>query len=257
MINKLLLLFSLIFLSSCASTEKLVYLNDLKGIGNYSEEIKNKIASKIQPYDQLSITVSTMSSESNMLFNNGVMQAAGGVGSNTTSTQNSTEYLVSENGTINFPVLGKVELAGLTTEQAIAKMTAEIKKSVKNPIVNIRVLNFKITVLGEVNRPSTFVVPSGKINIFEAIGLAGDLTAYGKRDNIMIIREKDSARSISRLNLTSKNILNSPSFYLQQNDVIYVEPVKVRALQTSSSTFYLPVISLTITILSALVLILR
>jgi polysaccharide export outer membrane protein len=257
MSNKLLQLFFLILLSSCASTEKLVYLNDLKGIGNYSEEIKNKIDSKIQPYDQLSITVNTMSSESNMLFNNGVLQAAGGVNGNTASAQNSTEYLVSENGTINFPVLGKVELAGLTIEQAVAKMTAEVKKSVKNPIVNIRVLNFKITVLGEVNRPSTFVVPSGKINILEAIGLAGDLTAYGKRDNIMIIREKDSSRSIARVNLASKNILNSPSFYLQQNDVIYVEPVKVKALQTSSSTFYLPVISLAITILSALVLVLR
>jgi polysaccharide export outer membrane protein len=252
----ILLLFFLLS-SSCAPSRKIIYLSDLQGANNYSEEIKNKIEPVIQPYDQLSITVSSLSSESNLLFNSGVLMATGNASGTGGTTQASAGYLVGENGTINFPVLGKVKLADLTIEQAATKMTDEIKKSVKNPIINVRFLNFKITVLGEVTRPSTFTVPSGKINILEAISLAGDLTAYGKRENILIIREKDSIRSITRVDLTSKAILNSPNFYLQQNDVIYVEPAKAKILQSSSSGFYLSLVVITVSILSTLVVLLR
>lgn len=258
MINKLFALAFLFLLSACGSTRNLVYFNDLKGTGNYTEEIKNKIEPKIQPDDQLSIVVTSLNPESNMLFNSGVMPSTSASAAGGTSTGRANEgYLVDKNGFINFPVLGKVELAGLTKEQATAKMTAEITKNIKNPIVNIRFLNFRITVIGEVNKPSTFIVPSERVNILEAIGLAGDLTPYGKRENILIIREQNGVRTATRVDLASRAILSSPDFYLQQNDVLYVEPAKIKALQGSSSTFYLSLATASVSILSLLVVFFR
>ena len=136
-------------------------------------------------------------------------------------------------------------------------MTAEITKNIKDPIVNIRFLNFRITVIGKVNKPSTFIAPSERINILEAIGLAGDLTPYGKRENILIIREQNGVRTATRVDLASKNVLSSPDFYLQQNDVVYVEPAKIKALQGSSSTFYLSLATASVSILSLLVVFFR
>ena len=254
--SKLLQLIVFLSLVSCSPTRNIVYLSDLKGV-EYSEEIKNKIDPKIQPDDVLSITVNSLNPESNLLFNSGVLQTLGSTSSTLTTTRASEGYLVNQKGAINFPVLGMVQLAGLSKEQATNKMTAEIMKSVKNPIVNIRFLNFKVTVIGEVVKPSTFTVPSDRLNVIEALGLAGDLTPYGKRENILIIREQNGIRSTSRVNLNSKDILNSPSFYLQQNDIVYVEPLKAKGVQTSTGVSYLPIISLVISTLSILLFAIR
>ena len=232
----------------CACSRNIAYFNDLNGTA-YSEVIQNRPDPEIQPNDLLSITVSSLNPESNILFNNGVLQTIGGASSAVATTRSNEGYLVDANGEINFPVLGSVTLGRLTKEQATAKMTLEIKKSVKNPIVNIRLLNFKITVIGEVSRPSTFTIPSDRISVIEAIGLAGDITAYGKRDNILIIREKYNTRSTFRINLESKEGFKSPVFYLQQNDVIYVEPIKTKALATNGIISYLPLFSLLFSIL--------
>src|SRR5690606_24935301 len=124
-------------------------------------------------------------------------------------------------------------LGGLTIGEATEKLTRLIEKEAKNPIVNIKIINFKITVVGEVNGPSTFSVLTENINIIEAIGLAGDLTPFGKRENILLIRVKDGKRTTARLDLNNKEIFSSPYFYLQQNDIIYVEPVRARAEQAS------------------------
>ncbi|WP_242693363.1 polysaccharide biosynthesis/export family protein [Sabulibacter ruber] len=206
----------------------------------------------IQPDDLLGITVSSLSPEANELFNNGTLVTPGSA-SNGSGSRLSEGYLVDKSGSINFPVLGKVKLAGLTKAQATDKMTLEIKKHVKNPIVNIRFLNFRFTVLGEVNKPDSYTVPTERINILEAIGLAGDLTLYGKRDNVLILREKDGVRSTARLNLAQKNLLESPYFYLQQNDIVYVEPHKIRASALSETRSD---ISLGLSIISLLTLIL-
>ena len=254
--RKLLQLIIFFALVSCSPSRNIVYLSDLKGV-EYSEEIKNKTDPKIQPDDILSITVNSLNPESNLLFNNGVLQTLGTASNTPTTNRANDGYLVDQKGAINFPVLGRVELAGLSKEQATEKMTAEIKKSVKNPIVNIRFLNFKVTVIGEVNKPSTFNVSSERLNVIEALGLAGDLTAYGKRENILIIREHNGIRSTSRVNLASKSIFDSPTFYLQQNDIVYVEPVKTRALQSSVGLSYLSTISLVISILSIFSFVLR
>jgi len=238
-------------LTSCSPTRNMVYLSDLKGT-EYHEKITNKTDPKIQPDDVLSITVNSMNPESNLLFNSGVLQTLGATSGTPAIGHANEGYLVDQTGTINFPVLGRVELGGLSKEQAIDMMTAEIKKSVKNPIVNIRFLNFKVTVIGEVNRPSTFTIPSERLNVIEALGLAGDLTAYGRRENILIIREKNGIRSTSRVNLASKGILNSPSFYLHQNDIVYVEPIKTRGIQNSAGYSYLPIASFAISTLGLL-----
>lgn len=257
MINKYFTFLIFLLLCACAPSRDLVYFKDLKDSGQSSEQIKNRAEPTIQPNDLLSITVSTMNPESNVLFNNGVMQTVGSTTGAVATDRTNDGYLVGEDGTINFPVLGNVKLAGLTKAQATEKMASEIRNSVKKPIVNIRFLNFRVTVIGEVNRPSTYVVPTEHINVVEALGLAGDLTAYGKRENILIIREKGGIRQVTHVNLNKKSILDSPYYSLQQNDIIYVEPAKIKALQGSQTMFYVPLISAGVSILSLLFIIFR
>jgi polysaccharide export outer membrane protein len=254
--KKLLHFFLFLTLSSCNPTRNLVYFSNLKGTEEYREEIKNKTELKIQPDDMLSITVNSLNPESNALFNRGTMPTASNSSAGATSTSNEG-YLVDKGGNINFPVLGTVKLIGLTKEQAADKIKAEIQMYLKKPIVNVRLLNFRITVLGEVNSPATFAVPTEKMNLLEALSQAGDLTPYGRRSNVLIIREENGVRSTIRVDLNDKAILNSPYFYLQQNDVLYVEPVKVKALQGGTLSLFLPIVTATISILSLLIAISR
>jgi len=223
----------LIFFSSCAR-RNLIYFNDLPEDYGISSTIVNQLDPTIQPLDIVSIVVSTLNSETNLLFNSGVITNIGSSGGQIASTGASEEgYRVDKNGFINFPVLGKISLGGLTIEEATEKMTKMLQTEAKNPIVNIKLKNFKITVIGEVNSPSTFPVPTERINIIQAIGMAGDLTIFGKRDNVLLIREIEGERTTARLDLTSKEIFDSPYYYLQQNDIIYIQPVKARTEQAS------------------------
>jgi len=216
--------------SGCAK-RNLVYFSDIDSQSNYNVKIESSVEPRIQSDDLLKITVSSLNQESNLLFNAGILTTTG---NNNVSTSPLNEgYLVDKKGEINFPVLGKVKIGGLTKDEAIEEMSFRLREHVKDPIVNIRFLNFKVTVIGEVNKPSTFTVPTEKITILEALGLAGDMTAYGKRENILVIRDKDGVRSLNRLNLNDKGILSSPYYYLTQNDVVYVEPDKMKAVQAN------------------------
>jgi polysaccharide biosynthesis/export protein len=218
------ILSALLVLSTACSERNLVYFSDLQGTSGNETPIRNYAQPTIQPDDILSITVSSLNPESNVLFNNVILPTNSNTSGVIAATKGTEGYQVDKSGFINFPVIGKVLLAGLTKEQAIDKMTNEIKVHVKNPIVNIRFMNFKITVIGEVSQPSTFTVDTEKINVLEALGLAGDMTAYGRRENVLIIREQQGVRRTTRINLNNKDVLNSPYFYLQQNDIVYVEP---------------------------------
>lgn len=231
-----------LFLGSCSTPKDLVYFSDLKNTAKFDAAILNNVEPQIQANDLLAIGVSSLNAESNLLFNgasisrvndrlNGNPSAEGPAGNS---------YVVDKSGFINFPVLGKVKMAGLTKEDAQEKLTAEISKYVKNPIVNVQFQNFKVTVIGEVNRPSTFTVNNDNINLLEALGMAGDMTLYGKRDNVLIIREQNGKRSMNRVNLNRKDVLNSPYFYLQQNDIVYVEPDKAKGAQISTGRQVLP-----------------
>lgn len=229
---RLLLLVLLVTTSGCAK-RNLIYFSDIESNSDFNVKIETSDDPKIQPDDLLKITVSSLSQESNLLFNAGILTTTG---NNQISTSPLNEgYLVDMNGEINFPVLGKIKIGDLTKSEAVEEMSFRLREYVKDPIVNIRFLNFKVTVIGEVNKPSTFTVPTEKITILEALGLAGDMTAYGKRENVLIIREKDNIRSATRLNLNDKNILSSPYYYLQQNDVVYVEPDAIKAVQASTN----------------------
>lgn len=206
-------------------------MSDLGDSTAIQEAILNKVETKIKEGDILSITVNTLSPESNALFNKGEMLTPGGTSAQTMVSQTSgatalsnVGYLVDKDGNINFPVIGSVSVEGLTLEQVRQKLTTEIAKQTKSPIVNIRFMNFKVTVIGEVTQPGTFTLTNDKINILEAIGLAGDMTPYGKRENVLLIRESNGQRTLTRLNMNKKDITQSPYFYLQQNDVVYVEP---------------------------------
>jgi len=205
---------------------------------SFTTPIKNYVPPRIQPGDILSIAVSSLSPESNVLFNNVLLPTNGS--NNVVADKLDQGYLVDKDGLINFPVLGKIKMSGMSKEEATEKMTNLIKENVKNPIVNIRYLNFRVTVIGEVNQPSTFIIPSEKINVLEALGLAGDMTAFGKRENVLIIRETDGTRITTRINLNNKDVLNSSYFYLQQNDIVYVEPEnKTKVAQTAPGNRYI------------------
>lgn len=209
--------------TSCGGTRNITYLSNL---GNSSESITDVIQQRdiiIQPDDLIGITVSSLSVESNQIFNANIGLGAEGA----------TGYLVNENGFIDFPLIGEVHLAGLSKWEATKVLTEKLDEHVKRPIVGVRFLNFKVTVLGEVNRPSSYPITSDNINVLEALGMAGDLTVYGKRENVLLLREMDKKRITVRLNLNDKEILNSPYFYLQQNDILYVEPDEARAAQTN------------------------
>ncbi|HEX8507004.1 MAG TPA: polysaccharide biosynthesis/export family protein [Hymenobacter sp.] len=239
-----LLAATVLFLSSCSAGRDLTYFSDLDSATSNQTVISNNIQPKIETGDLLGIVVNSLSAETNAIINSGVLlpaaASAGGAGV-AASSRISEGYLVDSDGEINFPTVGKIKLAGLTREEATDKITNILAKSVKGPVVTLRYLNFRITVIGEVNRPATFTVPTEKINVLEALGLAGDMTGYGRRDDVLIIREKNKTRITTRINLNKKEVLNSPYFYLQQNDIVYVEPDKAKALQVSTRSVNLPI----------------
>lgn len=249
-----------LFLASCSPTRNLAYFSDLQEQEAYKENVGNAMGPTIQVDDLLSITVTSLNSEANSLFNRGVLPQTGTVTDFSISSQTNIHqegYLVDKDGFIEYPVLGKVKIAGLSKEEAKCKLVGQLEEYLKDPIVNIRYLNYKISVIGEVSRPSTFTIPSERINILGALGMAGDMTAFGKRENVLIIREENGVRTMTRVNLNNKELLNSPYFYLKQNDVVYVEPDRMKQVQASTNTRTLSIItattSLAIIILSRLV----
>ncbi|MBO9620023.1 MAG: polysaccharide biosynthesis/export family protein [Niabella sp.] len=248
--------FILLLLASCATTNRnLVYFSDLDK--DYTNNITNAVAAKIQNGDLLNITITTLSPEYNQLFSSGAVPtiATTNPATNQTAVRDDISrngYLVNENGQVNLPVLGMVKLAGLTKEEAAKKITDEVAKSAKNPIVNIRFLNYRVTVIGEVTKPGSFTVPDEHVNVLEALGLAGDMTAYGLRDKVLVIREKEGVRTIKALNLNDKNVFESPYFQLQQNDVVYVQPDNKEKNDNNKAAVNYPKIAITTAIISAI-----
>lgn len=247
-----LILSSVLLLGSCAKKRNLVYFSDVQQNEAFQTAITNAHEPRIQPGDIMGINVSSLDPASNAMFNTGALQTYSGTNSATGSTTNLGKegYLVGKDGSINFPIIGKIQLQGLTLTEALAKMESELLKYVKDPIVNINYLNFKVTVIGEVNRPGSFNVDKDKINVLEALGNAGDMTAYGRRENVLVIRETNGQREMARLNLNSSSVLNSPYFYLQQNDLVYVEPDVMKEKQVSRDNYYLATTASLVSILA-------
>ncbi|EKB51312.1 polysaccharide biosynthesis/export family protein [Cecembia lonarensis] len=242
-----------ISLFSCAK-RNLVYFSDIYQDMEFSVPVEMSNEPRIQVDDLLSITVTSLNPESNMLFNVGVLMPSGDRNNTIVNNPINENYLVDKDGYINYPVIGLINLKGLTKQEAIDKMSGLLNEYVKDPIINIRFMNFKVTVIGEVQTPNSFIIPTEKITILEALGLAGDMTAYGRRENVMIIREKDGVRTATRLNLNDKTILTSPYYYLQQNDVVYVEPYKTKSVQADTNPAQIAIITSTISLATIVIL---
>jgi polysaccharide biosynthesis/export protein len=226
---------------SCVSARKMVYFYNVQDT-TYLQR-NSDFQTPIQENDILSITISSLNADASAIFNPNYSSNV----RSTTVTGTNTEpggYLVGSDGTIQLPVLGKIKAAGLTKKELRDNITDLIlaKKLLVDPLVEIRYLNFEVTVIGEVAKPTVITVPSEKISMLKAIGLAGDLTIYGKRNNILLIREENGKRKTRHIDLNSSNFFNSPYYYLQPNDVVYVEPNKARVASASRSTQLLPVI---------------
>ena len=210
------------FFFSCASREKIVYLQSAISASETSE-----FETKIKPDDILAIVVSSENPEVSAPYNAVAVTLQNSSSDSGQSNQIQT-YLVDKNGYIEFPVLKKIKLSGYTKEQAIDLLKEKLKDHVADASINLRILNYKITVLGEVNRPGTYPIQSERVTLLEALGQAGDLTIYGKRNNILIIREENGKKISQRVDITKSDFINSSYYYLAQNDVIYIEPNKTK-----------------------------
>lgn len=229
-LKDLLRLFCVVFstsvlLTSCASKKDVVYFQNAS---NYETLVdKNKFTPKFKVDDLVSIHISTLDNEASAPFNLFRGASEGGI------RAEQVDYLIDEQGEIDFPVIGKLKISGLSPEETRVLLREKLSEYLKDPIINIRLQNFSVTVLGQVNRPGTYFVVGEKITVLEALGLAGDLSIKGQRENVMVIRDFDGTKVYTRLDLTKKEALSSPVYYLTQNDVVYVEPNK--SAITSSS----------------------
>ena len=245
-----LLLVTVLFCSSCANKKKLVYFQPDSVELNSLYELH---APKLQPGDILAISVTADDVRATAPFNQISPYAASG-------TLQSTNpfiptYAIDANGEIDFPKIGKIKISGLTRTQAMDALRKEVGRIIVDPGISMEVRNFHVTVLGEVTRPGTFTVDNDRMTILEALGQAGDLTIYGRRDNILVVREQDGKKEEFRLDLTKRNTLNSPAYYLTQNDVVYVEPNGARiqnSKYTTTASLFVSITSLIVTVISVM-----
>ena len=251
---------------SCGSSKGVAYLQDDDSDGLFEQtfgtQSKVMYDARIMPKDLLTITVSATEPEAVMPFNL-VMPSYTSASNLTISGQPQLQtYLVDNAGNVNFPVLGQIQLKGLTKSQAEEKVKGLLMSYIKeSPIVSVKFVNYKISVIGEVAAPSTFTIVNEKVNIFEALAMAGDMTIWGRRDNVKIIREDaEGKKSIIFMNLNDRNIIYGDDFYLQQNDVVYVEPNKTKAQNSgigSATSLWLSGASILIGVAGLVVNILR
>jgi len=248
----LLLAFVLALGVSCVSREKIVYFQDLEQRKALVDSVQNSF--RIQPNDLLSIVVSAYDLNAVRPFNL-VSEARPATDLSGTTVNSNTQqqgYLTAEDGTIDFPVLGRVKVAGLTRTELSELLVKRISEYVINPIVTIRIVNFKVSILGEVARPGTYNVQGERLTILEALGLAGDMTIFGRRDNVLVIRDNGTGKEYKYMDVREASILNSDYYYLQQNDVIYVEPNNAQIQGSSfnrNTSIYISIASLLISVL--------
>ena len=218
--------------TSCASSKKVVYLQDVVPLKQ--QDIEQKYEVYVHNDDLLAIMVNSKNPELALPFNMPMVSYQLGSGSTNSGSQRVLGYLVDGNGDIDFPILGKLHVAGLTRMQLTEMIKQRLIEGdlIKDPIVTVQFLNYKVSVMGEVNRPGSFNISGDRITLLEALSRAGALTIYGRRDRVAVIREKDGKRTILMHDLRSSDIFNSPCYYLQQNDIVYVEPNKAKAEQT-------------------------
>ncbi|MBD5266771.1 MAG: polysaccharide export protein [Bacteroides sp.] len=240
-----------IILSSCATKKDLAYFDDIKDVKS-GKLLSSDYQIKIEPNDELTIWVSSLVPEASIQFNNIAPSRMEKEMTDVTTTARSLNYIVDKAGCIDFPVLGEIKVEGMTTMELKKYLVERISKIVKEPQVYVVLQNFKVNVLGEVKEPKAISVTSEKFSVFDALAGCGDLTEYGRRDGVIVIRQTPEGETIyQRLNLHDSSITGSPFFYLKQNDVVYVEPNDIKqdnSKYNQNNGFKLSVIS---TIVSA------
>jgi polysaccharide export outer membrane protein len=240
--------------TSCVQYEELLYFRkDIKDPRPPfpSETIQNLTALRIQKNDVLSIMVHSFDPIQSAPFNLVQGGAVAGVSP-------FTSYIVDENGEIDFPVLGKIALKGLTATEAKNRLVESLKVYLKDPVVNIRFLDFRISVLGEVSSPGTFVINNDRVTVLEALGMAGDLTPYSNRSNILVIREQNGIRQFGELDIQSSEIFKSEYFYLKQGDIVYIEPTKDKEASVRDQfTEYLPWVTSSLSAITTIIAIIN
>lgn len=255
------MLWVLLLLAGCQSYKKVPYLQDVvrqaeaAGAAGVDTTLYD---ARIMPKDLLTIVVSYPEEPELAVPFNLTVASAINANNNLNSQPNLQQYLVDNSGNIDFPVLGTIRLGGLTKGEAEQLIKEKLKPQFREtPIVTVRMANYKISVIGEVARPGTFTISNEKVNLFEALAMAGDMTIYGIRDKVKLIRESsDGKREIVSLNLNDSHILQSPYYYLQQNDILYVTPNKVKAKTSdisSSTTIWFSVVGTLVSLASLII----
>ncbi|MDP4238027.1 MAG: polysaccharide biosynthesis/export family protein [Bacteroidota bacterium] len=248
-----LVVFVLAFVG-CTTQKEVAYFY---GVNSNSADSINKKFNKIHEAricsgDMLSITVTGLDPLAVAPFNLPLVSYATPGSDQLYSAPTLQSYLVDINGNISFPVIGTIKLAGLTKSQAIKYLNDQLSPYLKNAIITIQFMNYKVTVLGEVLRPGQYSISNERVTILDALGLAGDMTIYGKRNNVLITRENNGKLEFVRLNLNSDDVFKSPYYYLQQNDVIYVEPSSVKSVASQNTSLYLSAASTIATVVAVI-----
>lgn len=253
----------LLLFASCKTKQaEINYLKDIEQIA-VETSVKNN-RSTIQPADQLEIFVTArdmdVAAPFNQTFQSSTVSNSVPGGPQVTTSSQVPTYRVDSDGNINMNVLGKINTSGMNLEELRDELQNRLRRYIKDPVVSVKNINYKITVMGEVNKPDTYTIPDGNITILSALGLAGDLTMYGKRDNVLVVRNIDGEIIKQRVDLTSANFMNSPVYYLKQNDVVYVEANETKAktsrLDPNTGT-YIAIGGVVVSLASVLILLLR
>ena len=234
-----------VVLAGCAANRKVAYLQNIADTTVLSA--LQDLEPVLQKNDLISISVTSINQEAAQVFNvtnNNAVEGTNSSNSNNGYSNQVFGYLINQDGFIEFPILGKFKAAGITKRMLAENIRRALvsERLLKDPLVNIRYLNYKVTVLGEVGKPMVINVPNEKITLFEALGLAGDITIFGKKNNVLLIREEGDRKIVKRIDLNAPDLLQSPYYYLRSNDVVYIEPNKARISATSTTRQWLPIV---------------
>lgn len=242
----------IILLTSCGSGKKIAYMQDIERAISQVHTSANSL--KFKPNDLITISVSAFNMEAAAPYNLQMVAVAGsGIDAQirVAGTPQLQPYLIDDDGNIEFPQLGTVKVEGMDRKELAALLKSEISEFVKDPIVNVRIINFQVSVLGEVNNPGTFNVQDEYLSIPKALGLAGDMSIYGLRNNVLVVREESNRKTYAYLDLNKADIIHSPYYYLQQNDIVYVEPNKAKKQEANynrNSPIYISIASVLVSL---------
>lgn len=228
-----------VLITSCVSHKKVTYFNDIAQSKSGTIALSGPPDVIFEPDDIVEIDITSASLETNAYFEKS--------GSDTDKKYSGNTYQVARDSTIDLPLIGKIKIAGLRPEAAAERVRQSLLDYLQQPSVNIRLVSFSITILGEVEEPGVYDIPDSRVNLLEAIGYAGDLTIYGRRDNILLIRTTADGKSYQRLNLNDSEFINSETFYLRNGDVLYIEPSKGATSKDDNAYRILPLVLSTLT----------